>query len=129
MDPSILLFFGSHHFTDPSPKDNVAEYREFNPGLGLSFENEDVKLSAGYFRNSLDRNSIFVSLGTLGRINSTLGWTASLMAATGYSNGPGMAANFPKPIPTASLYYEFERYRVHFGVTPECVMLFSEIKF
>ena len=39
------------------------DYNEFNPGLGIEYHFEQFYLTAGYFYNSLDKNSFYAGIG------------------------------------------------------------------
>lgn len=120
MEAALLVFGASAHWDKPKPQEPVAEYRAWNPGLGVSLRG-DVVISGGVVSNSLGRTSVFVSLGNDGYITKHVGWAVSLMATTGY-------AYQPIGIPVLGLFYEERRMRLHVACMPEAAVVFLEYR-
>ena len=72
------------------------DYNEFNPGIGIEYHYEQFYLTAGYFYNSLDKNSFYAGIGkelTWGNeFRYGIGGAAGII--TGYESGqePVLAA-------------------------------------
>lgn len=128
MDASLLLFGASHHYKAPSRSDNVAEYREFNPGLGLKLDWDAPEgptywrpnVSAGAYRNSIGRTSIFAGPGI--EIGRNYGVQASLIYITGYNSVYMNVAAAP------GAFIRADRYSLHCMWFGNAVALYGEIE-
>jgi hypothetical protein len=93
MEYSLLLFGAAVHWDNPAAYEEVAEYRSWNPGLGvqLSWVDKDegllrYRVAAGAYQNSLDRLSVFAGPGI--SYGSRFGFDLSLVYMTGYVGQP-----------------------------------------
>lgn len=117
MEPllGILIFGASLH-----PWDSEGVQRATNPGLGLMVHQDQAQIGIGYFRNSLDRETAFLSLGYDWEASEHVGATFNVAALTGYYYAPILAC------PMVTVYAQEGPARLHAAVMPEAVAIFLE---
>ncbi len=92
------------------------DYNEFNRGLGIEYHLDSFFLSAGYFWNSLYRDSFYAGVGkeiTFGDVN-WVGVGALAGAITGYRNGQR-----PRPAVVPYIFFTKDRYTLKIHYVPE----------
>lgn len=75
---SVLLTVGSVHLVD-------GDFNEFNYGVGIEAPvSECLTVNGGYYRNSYDENTFYVSAATHWKISENWKWGLEFGAGTGY---------------------------------------------
>lgn len=95
---TLLTSVASHHFGQRGYWDK-GEYRpfnEFNPGVGLEYKLSDhIHLSAGTYRNSVYRQSVYAGVGFETGGNKQFGLGIELGGITGYNEMPVVPSAIP----------------------------------
>ena len=96
------------------------DYNEFNRGLGIEYHLDSFFFSAGYFWNSLYRDSFYAGVGkeiTFGEIVGNINWMgvgALAGAITGYRDGQR-----PRPAVVPYIFFTKDRYTFKIHYVPE----------
>lgn len=124
MDPSLMLFGAAYHWSEPGTADKVAEYSNFNPGLGLKldFLADGVKanIAGGAYRNSINEISHFFGPGM--EIGDKYGFQVSMMYIDGYNN------SLPPVLPVVGAFVRYKRVSLHSIYVGAGIGFYVEIK-
>lgn len=117
MEPvlGLLIFGASIH-----PWDDEGVKRVTNPGIGLMVHEAQVQYGMGMFTNSLDQDSLFLSIGYDWEATEHVGATVNVAALTGYYVAPVVVS------PMVTVYAQKGPARLHAAVMPEAVAIFLE---
>lgn len=75
-DVQIIMHVGSHHFE--------GEHEGFNPGIGIRVPNKRAFLTAGAYRNSLGRGTVYGGVGYTVAQANRVSFNVLAGLATGY---------------------------------------------